>query len=317
MRMKRKINLSVFVLVFLCCCLPWGSWAHADVVDRIVAIVNDDIITLVQLNREAGPYVKNIESSSYSDEKKQQMIKDLKRKILNALIDQSLTHQEAGRYHINVSDNEISNAVENVRKNKGMSKEEFKAALAAEGLTLDEYRENVKKQILQARLINFAVKSKVVVTESDIKAYYDAHKDRYAGEKRYHLRNILMDDESKIRGIKNKLDHGKKFATLAKRYSMASNASDGGDLGIFDIENFSESVKNSISKLKKGEYTPVISTDRGFQIFYVEDIIIKGRKTYKQAHDEIHEILYRKKVKDKFETWLEALKKRAAIKIML
>ncbi len=315
--MKKKINLFVFVVMILCCCPAGVFYAHADVVDRIVAIVNDDIITLVQLDREAAPYVKNIESSSYPDEKKQQMIKDLKKKILNALIDQSLTHQEAGRYHINVSDNEITNAVENVRKSRGLSKEEFRAALAREGLSLDEYRENVKKQILQARLINFAVKSKVVVTESDIKAYYDAHKDRYAGSKRYHLRNILMDDESRIREVKKKLDHGGNFAALAKQYSTAPNASDGGDLGMFDIENFSESVKNSISRLGKGEYTPVISTDRGFQIFYIEDIVIKGRKTYKQAHDEIHEILYRQKVKNKFETWLEALKKRAAIKIML
>ncbi|NOX33951.1 MAG: hypothetical protein GXP56_09475 [Deltaproteobacteria bacterium] len=313
--MKKKINLLIFSLMIInfSFCRPAAA---SDIVDRVVAIVNDDIVTLVQLNKETMPYRNDIESSGYPAGKKKQMLKQISKKVLDVLIDRSLTQQEAKRYHITVSDTEINNALENIRKAKSLNREEFKNALKEEGLTLAEYRENIKKQILQSRLINYSVKSKVIITDIDIKKQYKADFKKYSGRKKYHLRNILMDNEDEIKEIKKKLDRKKKFITLAKKYSMSPNASDGGDLGMFDINNFSASIKNSISKLKKGDYTNVISTPNGFQIFYVEDIVLEGKKTYEQAYNEIHEKLYRKKVKKKFEAWLKALKKKASIKIM-
>ncbi|MBU8848769.1 MAG: SurA N-terminal domain-containing protein [Desulfobacterales bacterium] len=310
-----KINRIIFSLIIINFSFCWP--VSADVIDRIVAIVNNDIVTLVQLSRESAPYMKNIESSGYPDEKKKEMMQDINKKILTALIDQSLTRQEASKYQINVSDTEINNALENVKKAKALNQEEFEYALNQEGLTLKEYRENVKKQILQGKLINYAVKSKVIITESDIKKRYESNAEKYSGKKKYHLRNILMDNEDEIKEIKKKLDKNKEFITLAKKYSIASNAPDGGDLGTFDINNFSENIKDSISKLDKGGFTNVITTAQGFQIFYIEDIVLEGAKTLEQAHDEIHESLYREQVDKKFETWLESLKKKAHIKIML
>ena len=313
--MKKKINWVVFSFIIIN--LGFLGSISAEVIDRIVAIVNNDIVTLVQLNKETAPYIKNVEFSGYSDEKKNEAIQTINKKILNALIDQSLTQQEAKRYQISVSDTEVNNAVEDVKKAKSLSPEEFERALDQEGLSLADYHENIKKQILQARLINQAVKSKVIITDSDIKKSYEANAGKYSGKKKYHLRNILMDNEDKIKEIKKKLDKKKKFISLAKKYSIAPNASEGGDLGMFDINNFSERIKDSISQLYKGEFTDVISTPQGFQIFYIEDIVLKGAKTLQQAHDEIHGILYGEQIKKKFETWLESLKKKAHIKIML
>lgn len=311
-RKMNQIVLFLMIIIFSFC----GS-VSAEVVDRIVAIVNDDIVTLVQLEKETAPYIENIESSEYPDEKKQEMMQAINKKILNALVDQSLTHQEAKKYHITVSDVDIDAAVENVKNAKSLTQEEFEKALEQEGLTLKEYRGSVKKQILQGKLINFAVKSKVVITESEIEKFYESNTEKYSGTKKYHLRNILMDNEKEIKEIKKKLDQKKDFIFLAKKYSIASNASDGGDLGTFDIYNFSKSIKDSISILNKGEYTDVISTAQGFQIFYIDDIVLEGAKTLQQAYDEIHGTLYNEQVEKKFETWLESLKKKAHIKIML
>ncbi|MCK5695015.1 MAG: SurA N-terminal domain-containing protein [Desulfobacula sp.] len=310
-----KISWIVFSSMIISVSFCWT--VSADMVDRIVAIVNDDVVTLVQLNKETSPYIKNIGSSEYSAEKKKEMVQTINKKILNALVDQSLTQQEAKKYHINVSDIEIDNAVENVKSSRSLTQEEFEKALEKEGLILKEYRENVKKQILQAKLINHAVKSKVIITESEIKKSYEANMEKYSGKKKYHLRNILMGNEDEIKEVKKKLDKNKKFIFLAKKYSIASNASDSGDLGTFDISNFSKNIKDSISTLNKGEYTNGISTAQGFQIFYVEDIVIEGVKTLDQAYDEIHATLYNEQVEKNFKTWLESLKKKAHIKIML
>jgi len=313
--MKKKINWIIFSLILIS--FSFCGSISAEIIDRIVAIVNTEIVTLVQLRKETAPYFKKIEASGYSDEKKNQTMQDIDKKLLNALVDQSLTQQEAQKYHINVSNTEVDNAVENVKKSKSLTDKEFESALEGEGLTLEVYRENLRKQILQARIINHAVKSKVIIIESDIIKEYQANTDKYSGKKKYHLRNILMDNEDKIKEVKKELDKNKEFISLAKEYSIASNASDGGDLGTFDISNFSQNIKESISKLNKGQFTDVISTAQGFQIFYIEDIVMEGAKTLEQAQDEIHGKLYNEQVEKKFETWLESLKEKAHIKIML
>ncbi len=313
--MKKRINRSVLFLMIIgwifCCSVS------AEVVDKIVAIVDNDIITLVELNRETASYRAKIEAAAYSDDQKQKMIQDVNIKILNTLIDNSLTNQEAKKYRISVSENAIDNVVENMMQSRSMNLEELEKALERDGLTLTEYRKNIEKQILRNKLINHMVKSKVVILESDIESYYENHKEDYSGQKKYYLRNIILNNEEKIQGIRKQLDEQKDFKSLAKQYSIASNAEDGGDLGLFDINNFPDNIKTEIAKLQKSQFSDVITTPQGFQIFYIEDIVFKGGKTYEQAHDEIDEILYKAQAEKKFETWLESLKRSAHIKIML
>ena len=313
--MKKRINWSILFLMMIC--WIFSCSVSAEVIDKIVAIVDSDIITLVELNKETSAYRNKIEAAAYSDDQKQKMIQEITAKVLNSLIDNSLTSQEAIKYRISVSDNAIDNVVKNMMDSKSMSLEELEKALEHDVLTLTEYRKNIEKQILRTKLINHAVKSKVVVLESDIQLYYNNHKENYSGQKKYYLRNILINKEDKIQDIRSQLDDKKDFKELAKQYSIAPNAKDGGDLGLFDIQNFPDNIKTEITKLKKGQFTDIITTPQGFQIFYIEDIVLKGGKTYEQAHDEIDEILYSAQAEKKFTTWLESLKKNAHIKIML
>ncbi len=312
--MKIRVRLGVIswitiITLSLCASL------YAQVIDKIVAIVDSDIITLVDLNNESAPFLKNLESAGYTDEKKKQMKKQIQDKVLSMLIDRSLTQQEAKKYNITVSDAEIDSSVENLKKIKSLSQDELEAALLRDGMTLEVFREKSGKQMLQTKLINYSVKSKVVITDSEIKAYYDAHFQKYSGIKKYHLKNILIGNEDTAQSVFKKLTQKKNFTTLAKKYSEAPNATDGGDLGVFDISNFSETIRRRIVTLKKNEFTTVMKTTQGFQIFYVEDIVLEGDKTLEQASNEIHELLYRQEVEKKFTTWLESLKKQAHIEL--
>lgn len=312
----KKITKLFFYFLML---MGWSLCPNlsADTIDRIVAIVDSDIITLAQFNKETDRYRKSIEASENSEENKKALIDDLNKKMMESMIDQSLTQQEAKKYNIEVSEAEIDAAIENVKRIKSLSREALEKAIGQEGLTFNEYRESIKKQILQARLINYAVKSKVVVTEAEVKKQFEMNAEKYATGKKYHLKNILMKDKGKIDEVKLKLDSKEDFSELAKQYSMAPNAPDGGDLGVFDISSFSTGIKDSIASLKKGDYTGVIQTAQGFQIFYAVDIEQGNTKTLEQAKDEIQESLYQEQVKEKFETWLGSLKKKAHIKILL
>lgn len=313
--MKFKIDGVVFFLVIitLCICGP----ASAEVVDRIVAIVDTDIVTQVQLNRGLTPYLRQIDSAGYSDEKKKEAIKVITQKVLNNLIEKSLTQQEAKKYNIIVSDAHVDDAVENVKKKQALSDEAFEAALKQEGYTLKGYRENIEKQILRSRLVNHTVKSKVVVSNIEVQKRYEENKAEYVGIKKYHIRNILMNDEEQIKKVRQMLGENKDFIELAKKYSKAPNASDGGDLGLFDINSFPQVIKDEISKLKKGEHTGVVLTSRGSQVFYVQDIVMEGGKTKEQASDDIRGDLYREQLDIKFKSWLKSLKEKAYIKILL
>ncbi len=313
--MIKKTRLSILCIGLIL--IGVTSIASAEVVDRIVAVVNNEIITLFKLNMATKTYKLNIENSQKSSEEKKQLVEKLEKDLLQQLIDRSLTTQEAVKYNIAVTEEEVDSAIDNFMKTNKMNLEELESALAADGLRLKDYRAKMKGEILQSRLISRAVRSKVIITDTDIKTYYDTHGDAFIGVKKYHLRNILMDSETDLAALEKKIGKDLSFAQLAKEYSIATNASDGGDLGVFDINNFSENIKNSLQPLGKGEHTPILAAGDGYQILFVEDILLEGNKTLDQASDQIENILYREKAEKQFTEWIDSLKKQAHIKIML
>jgi peptidyl-prolyl cis-trans isomerase SurA len=310
---------KIIVLLAGICLLGSGPAVSAEqeIVDRIVAVVNNDIITLSQLKNATRPYREQVAASGRPEAEKKQMLASLEREMLHQMIDRALTGQEAARHQITVSDEDVRAAMDNFKRQNNLDQEGLEKGLEAEGLTLEEYRERIRGDILQSMLINRAVRSRVIVTQADIEAYYNAHPEKFKGEQKYHLRNILVDTETDGRNILSKLEQGLSFSEAARQFSRASNAKDGGDLGVFDINTFSEGIRDAVLPLEKGEYSQTIPTGQGFQILYVEDILESGGKSLEQARDEIQEILFREQAEEKFTQWIESLKKNAHVKIML
>jgi peptidyl-prolyl cis-trans isomerase SurA len=300
----------------------------AELVDRIVAVVNNDIISLQELNRITKPYVERIKQNRYSSEKEQKMLFEIRRKALNQLIDEKLTDQELKRHNITVSTREIDRTIERIKEMASITDEELRTELASQGLTMEEYRVRTKEQLLRRKLINREVRSKIVITQEDVKAYYDSHMDAYAGKKKYHLRNIIMtvtplasDTEkqttfTRMENVLEKLEQGEDFAKLAKIYSQSSMASEGGDLGFFRLDEISPLLRPEIEELKAGEFTSVIDTEMGYQIFLVEEVVEKPGKSLEDATPEITDKLYTEIVDQKHQAWLENLRTRSHIKII-
>ena len=311
-RKTRQIVLLIALIFF-------GAYSSvaAEIVDRIVAVVNNEIITLVQLNKVVQPYKLKIEASQISAEKQKMQIENLEKNILQQLIDRSLTSQEAVKYNIEVMDKDIDQTINNFMKMNKLNQDELEKGLAAEGILYKDYRLKMKEEILQSMLINRAVRSKVIITESDIKTYYDAHKEEFSGIKKYHLKNILLDNEADIKAIEKKLGENIPFAQLAKEYSIGTNAQEGGDLGVFDINSFSENIRTGLLPLGKGDHSSVLEIGQGYQILYVEDILLEGNKTFDQAREQIQNILYKEQAEKRFKDWIDTLKKNAYIKDML
>ena len=327
--LKHPVLCTVCLVLLFCCCFSdfqkaWG----AEVVDRIVATVNNEIILLYDLNQTIRPYVDRIKASNYPYDKERQMLFKVREDALNMLIERNLADQEIKRYKISVSDREIDNAIEGIKKTTLITDEQLREELKRQGLTFKEYRKEIKEQILREKLISREVKSKIVITSEDIKTYYENHKDVYAGQKKYHLRNIIMKvsadaDETeklmifkKIEAVLSELKQGEPFDKLARIYSDSPLASEGGDLGLFEVKDLSPQLQEAVKELKEGEYTPILDTDQGYQIIYVQEIQKSPGKTLEESTPEISQKLYKDTLNIKYASWLKDLKSRSHIKII-
>ena len=300
----------------------------SEIIDRIVAIVNDDIITLFELNRSFQPYAERIGGLGYASGKESKMLFTAREEILNKLIDEKIKDQEIKRFNIKVDEKEIDQTIERIKEVNYYTDEELRAALAGEGLAMEEYRERLKEQMLRSKLVNREIKSKIVITKEDLKSYYDSHSAKYGGEKKYHLQNIIIQvsplaDQAEKQQIKKKMEvvleklkDGEPFENMVVSYSESPLASKGGDLGFFSLDQLSPNLREAIKGLEAGELTPVLDTDQGYQIFLVQEVIQTPAKPLEEVAPEIENILFNEIVNTKFQSWLEELRKRSTIQII-
>ena len=300
----------------------------AEIVDRIVAVVNDEVITLIELNNTLKPYMEKIRSLGYPQEKEQELIFNVRKDMLDRLVNQKIEDQEIKRSKVEITEEQIDKTIERIKETNYLTDEQLRAALAKDGFTMEEYRQKIKDQILRERLVNLKVKSKIVITKEDIKAYYEKHIEEYGGKQKYHLRNIIMqvplfsDSEKKLE-IKARMDEilerlkaGESFKALATKYSESPAASDGGDLGEFEFDSLSPQLQKAIEKIKPGEFTPVLDTDQGYQIFFLEEILKYPGKTLEEMSPEIERILFNESIDKKYQAWIGDLRKQSVIKII-
>lgn len=322
-RLRHAAYWLIYAVVF--CGFGIANAQDIEVVDRIVAVVNDDVISLFELEQTFKPYREKIKTLGYPPDKEKEMIFKVRGDILNQLIDQKLTDQEIKRTGISISEKEIDSAVERIKESAFYTDEDLRNLLSREGMSLEEYRRRIKEQILRTKLVNREVKSKIVINEEDIKAYYENHQETYQGGKKYNLRHILLkaDDfadkekvKEKAESILEKLRAGQSFEKMASEYSESPTAKKGGELGVLDEEVLSPQILEAVKYMKPGEFTPVLDTDLGYQIFFLEKVTDAQGKSLEDASPEIEQKLFEEIVNEQFRSWLRKLRERSHIKII-
>ena len=159
---------KLFVILFLL--VSFAGVSQAAVVDRIVAVVNNEIITLSELNTEAEPYIDRVEKT-YKGSEKARVIEETRKNVLNRMIDTILVKQEAKRLNIVVKDSDVTNMINEMLKSRKMTMEQFKEMLAKDGLSLESYMEEAKDHLVRGRLANREIRSKIMVTDQEIGEY--------------------------------------------------------------------------------------------------------------------------------------------------
>ena len=289
----------------------------AEVVDRIVAVVNNDIITLSELQNMA----KTVEAQSGvkptgQDEKKMQ------REMLEALIDRKLAKAEAERRGIKVTDKELDEAMVRFKQRSNIADNETLAkGLSQAGLSLKEFKQQIADQITQERLLSVVVGAKVVVSDAEVRRIYDEKFKK--GGTQVHLITLRLPyppgatseqkeaAKQKAETIINAIKRGESFTEAAGKLSLSPT-----DVGFVSQTDLDPRLAAYLDQLKPKEVAPV-ETPEGYQLLQVMNRRTGEGRSFEEAAPEIRRILMQQDMEKYFGDWVKTLREKAYIKIML
>jgi peptidyl-prolyl cis-trans isomerase SurA len=281
------------------------------VLDKVVAVVNDEVITWLELYQTLGFEMAEALEGKTAEQKKA-ILKKNEKAYLDVMIEQRLQLQEAKRLGIEVTDDEVTAAIDNIRDKYGMDEAAFKEAIEKEGLPIEKYRDFIKDQISIGRVLDKSVKQHLDLSQEEIR-----HELERLGLKEgnyYQLKQIFFllgpgeryeNIESKVNAALNALRAGEDFGSVARKYSEGPAAQRGGDLGLVPADQISKEFIQAIEGLSPGEVSAPFLTPRGVHIIL-----------YEGTHD-VRDVVIERKFEQESRDWLRRLRERSVVEVRL
>jgi peptidyl-prolyl cis-trans isomerase SurA len=297
-------------------------------IDRIVARVNDDVITLSELQEEGLPLFERLREN-YTGRELEDRVQRAEREFLDQLVLKRLQLQYATQIGVTASDNEINAAFKDVLTRNNLTQEQLVELLTREGLTLQDYKDRLREQIILARLMNQAVRSRVSVDASEVEAYYQTHRDEFDQPPLAHVRHIffridpdagrpqLEAIQARATRVLQEARNGGNFADLARRHSEDATAANGGDLGFIKRGQALPAFEEVIFGLKEGEISDVFRTPNGLHIVKLESFSKGSLGSFSEIKPDIERRVLQEKMEKRFQDWTNELKDKAFIEITL
>lgn len=313
---------KIVISLLLVCALSIP--AYAKIVDKIVAIVNDEVITQSELERVLYPlYIQY--ARMYEDEKELYRRLDESRvDILKQMISDKLILSEAKRLKLEIAENEIDAHLETVKSElsgKGLNLENL---LEEQNLTLHDLHKRYRDQLMIQKAIDTEVVSRVSIQPSKVSNYYFEHIGDYTQPQQVAAYSILVKLESERAPLESRqlaqdvhkmLLDGYDFGSLARNYSDDTHKKEGGDLGYLNKGQMLKEIDDVIFSLDVGEISDVIETPIGYHVFKVYDKKEKKVIGLDKVRSKVIEALYRAEIEERFGVWVENLKSNAYISI--
>ncbi len=299
-----------------------------EVVERIVALVNNEVITLSELEEAAAYFFRDLKETTLPSEREEKL-KGARKEILTQLIESKLLEQEIKKRKVEVPERDVDAAIEEIMRENRLSENELKRTLAKDGLTYTAYRKRIHDGLGKMRLINREIKSKLVVKEEDLRKIYQEHLKDYIEPLEVKVQQIFVpvpqgataEEREKTRKeaeiLLEKIRTGEDFAQLARTHSSGPEASEGGILGFFKEKELTPELEGPAFSLKKGEVSGLIQGRDGYHILRVLDRKGGEPKLFAEVQDKIRDEKLKEESDQKFKEWIKALKEKAYIEIKL
>ena len=308
--MLRCFFCVVWLLALL---MPMASHAEEVMYDRILVKINDDIITLFDLEEEMKPIYTKIKGKTLTDAQKEQL-KDLRKQTLENMINDKLMAQEIKKYEINIPENVIDDEIRNMKEERGLDDEQFNEMVKGDGLTMEEFRKRLKSMIEKQELLGYMVHSKVLVTDTEIQKEYEARRDDYLMEKMVELSIIMLPPDVSAVEVKKRIEDGElTFAEAAAKYSIGPGKDQGGSIGELNWSDLADEWKQSIEGVSEGGVGTPISVQGKEALLSPVKVVENRLVPLEEVRDEISSQLMQKKRDEVFDAYFDKLKQSSVI----
>ncbi len=287
------------------------------ILDEIVAKVNNEIITLTDLNKSLKQLRVALEQEIPDAQAREPQFERQKALLLKNLIQNKVMMQKAEELGITADiDLEVSAYLEEMRKESGIpSLDVLEEYFKQRGTSLSEYRQMVKEQLITRSLVQQFVYSKITLMTTDVEAYYEEHKSEFTLPASVELSEILLLTEGKDKAavrqkaeqILTRLENGESFGDLAREFSDGPTAARGGKIGNFNQGSMNEDLEKVVFKIDVGTHSGIIETDYGFQIVIVEARNNSAYKPMDEVRPQISDALYQKMAQPGLKEFIENL----------
>lgn len=318
---------SAGMLVFGAVAVLVGLTAWAAVVDRTLATVDKEVILQSDVMSEIAPDL-NALRSQYSGEEFERRAQELLEKGLNQAVEEKILVREAKLAGIVVSDEDIEKQLETI-KARYESNDAFLKDLELYGETMSDVREDVRNRVLALRMSSRKMQElsrQVSVSESEVAQYYEDHRSEFQRPERVRVRQIFLpvgpkDDRSVVRArleqLRDEIVSGADFSELAKAHSQGPAAQDGGLVGWVAQGDLIEALDQAAFSLQPGQLSDVIETPNGMHLLKVEERQGAGQATLDDVRTKIEPLLRENAAKQRYQKWMEELRKRSRVQIFL
>ncbi len=303
--------------------------ANAELVDKVAAVVNDQPIALSEVEQRAAPELDQV-----SRERDPQKRAELRKRVMNgaveALISEKLLEVQMDELGMTVTDQEIDLGIEDVRRQNGLTAEQFEQALVGEGYTLEAYKKFMRAQLRRLKLINLKVRSRVKIADEELKNAYNQWVRMEQQEPELHARHIVVSipkdatpeqekaAEAKAKALAEEARKpGVDFVELAKKKSEGPSAGDGGDLGYFKRGMMVPEFDKVAFSLPVGGVSDPVRTRFGFHVIKVEDRRALPVKSFDEMKGELQEKIFRDQMEKYTEQYVKELRQTATVEVRI
>jgi peptidyl-prolyl cis-trans isomerase SurA len=320
--LKKLINQSFFtILLFLMFFM--SETAIAKVLDRVVAKVNSEIITLSSVKERVELLKLKLRGDYKGSEE------EILDQALNTIVDEKLQLQEGKKRGLQVDDSAVEAAIKDIEKKNDLQEGQLAVMLESEGRTIESYKNHIRDQILLSKVVRFGMGSRVSISERKIAKYYHSNQKDFWEPGKSRVRHILILIEEGLsvdkkkekyllaKSILREVKGGRDFAAVAKVYSEDISASEGGDVGFVEKGKMVPEFESAVYRMKEGEISDIVETEYGYHIIKVDKVLAGRTLPLRDVKNKIQFILSSKKQKSAYDEWMNELKRTAFIEISL
>lgn len=330
-RVFSSLAMVMFLFFFAVC-------GHAvELVDKVVAVVNGQLITLFELNAKLDKLLSQAQGISISPKDPEYV--ELQRRILDSMINDILIKQAAAKLGITVSETEINSKINEIKKQNGLNEEQFKRQLAQEGLTREEFAKSIETEAIKHQLVGFMVNKRILITEDDMRQYYEQMGGNIPNPKANLARRtpgsigfIMVGSMAEAQDLRQKIASGKlTFADAARKFSIGPGKEQGGDLGgDVSVEDLAPPLRKALQDAPAGQVSAPVPLEGKAVLLMrkekggaaaaepaTEKAASASSASFEQAKAQINDILFKAKFEKLFQEYMDTLRSKAVIDVRL